>query len=433
MPPIPPLANSTLSLDVSSLAGFLGADAALSAMMLPHLHAERKWWGWYNCPGSYYLAKRYWQLARLRAWSPLHKPSSIPHDLAIELGGDVVGPRYTAAHSGATLARTSPLATMLVEACSAGDAIEAGGRYADRMDVAIIPLQREPAETVRLRVPRPLRRWLALLPIGATLSTGIACAYYRDRFVAAVIFLSAFCHGLACVVMGGAQFTYEHRIPLESPRLASGWLDAGKTFVVLYGSEAAVAPVTRGRFTLKFEHERARCALALCAILLGLQFLLQLLLVPQGVLFGQILFIASIVVSWAYHRLILAEGEEAVQRSILMGDILGGPAPRRYRFGTRTTAAVFAVLALREAIGGDIEARLRALLPTGTTVWDVWHATVGQKIKARQPLRFGECDEEWQGKRGLVDNDERDLFETLLRDAETAYVVYEEHRPCPAP
>ncbi|KAI0653199.1 hypothetical protein C8Q70DRAFT_646423 [Cubamyces menziesii] len=427
MPPLYPLRNSTFSLDISSLAGFLGADAALAVMMLPHLHAQRRWWGWYNCPGSYHLAKRYGQMARFRFWSPSYRSAAVPHEVAVELEG-VTGPAYTSAQSGAVLPRTGPLATMLVDACAEVETVEVDGRYSAAMDVTIVRLQREPQALDYPRVPHTHSKWLSAIPMLATLSTSVVCGFYRDWFIAFVVLFSALCHGLACLVMGNATFTYQHHIPHQTACFASGWLEAPKTFVVLRGTETAVAPITRGRFSLRFEHSKERYYITLCSVLLGLQFLSQLLFVPQGKLFGQTMFIASLVASWASHRLILARGKESIQRRILMADVLGGPQLERYRFGTRTAAAVFTVFALREAIGVDVEARLKALLPTDTPVWQLWHATVAHKIAQGQPLCFEKEEQwEWQEMHGLSTKDESALFTEILGDAETAYDAYREH------
>ena len=49
--------------------------------------------------------------------------------------------------------------------------------------------------------------------------------------------------------------------------------------------------------------------LLICAFLLLSQFIVQLLLVPQGTLFGQIMFLASFTVSWGYNVYRIQEPE----------------------------------------------------------------------------------------------------------------------------
>ncbi|KAI0670692.1 hypothetical protein C8Q78DRAFT_1070224 [Trametes maxima] len=412
MPPLIPLQKTSFSFDVSSLAGFLGAEAALSVMMLPHIHTRRKWWGWYNCPGSYHLSKRYGELARFEFWRPFWRPSSVPVNITLEPTTSQ-GPKYTSARSGVVLLHTGPLAPLLVEGCCAVEAVEMRGRESEAVDVVIANLRREPQPCERPRVPDTCSTWLAVFPILATLSAGIASVYFHDIYCAAMILLGPVCHGLACLVMGNAKFTYQHRIPQESPPLGDGWLECQRSFVVLFGTEAAVAPVTHGRFYLTLDQPQEYYRITLCSFLLAVQFLLQLLLVPQGSRFGQ-------------H--ILACAKDNVLRRILMSDILGEPALLKYRFGTRTAAVVFLVLALRPAIGPAVEARLRALLPSNTPVWQLWHEVVAHKIKSGEALRFEECSREWQESRGLQ-YQEGVLFRTLIEDAEHAYAAYLKHSP----
>ncbi|EIW56623.1 uncharacterized protein TRAVEDRAFT_95883, partial [Trametes versicolor FP-101664 SS1] len=59
-------------LDISGVAGFFGADVAISAMATVHVYAGRRWLGWYNQPGSYEVARRYGQLARSYFWDALY-------------------------------------------------------------------------------------------------------------------------------------------------------------------------------------------------------------------------------------------------------------------------------------------------------------------------------------------------------------------------
>ncbi|KAI0646756.1 hypothetical protein C8Q79DRAFT_999883 [Trametes meyenii] len=339
MPPLIPLQKSS-SFDVSSLAGFLGGEAALSVMMLPYLYTRRKWWGWYNCPTS------------------------------------LNGPKYTSARLGFVLPHTGPLASLLVEGCCAVEAVEMGGRASEAVDVAIANLRREPEPFECPRVPDAHSTRLALLPI----------AYFRDICCAAMIFLGPVYHGL---------FTYQHCILPDSSPLSDGWLECQRDFVILYGTEAAVAP--------KY------CPVTLCSLLLAFQFLLQLLLVPQGSRFGQTMFLSSLV-----H--ILACAKDNIPRRILMSDTLGKPALQKYRFGTSTAAVAFLVLALRLAIGLAVEARLHARLPSDTPVWQFWHEVVARKIQSGEPL----YSEEYS----LRSIEDSLLSRAFMEDAQDAYMAY---------
>ncbi|KIJ36777.1 hypothetical protein M422DRAFT_179050, partial [Sphaerobolus stellatus SS14] len=72
MPLKTPLQHSSFSLDVSGIAGFFGGEEAFAAMTSVHLFRGRRWLGWYNSPGSFYVSKKYGILARSRVWDGLY-------------------------------------------------------------------------------------------------------------------------------------------------------------------------------------------------------------------------------------------------------------------------------------------------------------------------------------------------------------------------
>ncbi|RPD65797.1 hypothetical protein L226DRAFT_454265 [Lentinus tigrinus ALCF2SS1-7] len=428
MAPILPLHNRTFSLDISSLAGFLGAEAVLAVMMLPHLHSQRKWWGWYNCPGSYQIAKRYGELARFRFWSALYGSAHFPPELALELSSSS-GSKYTAARSSIAIPASTPLVAMLLEECKGLETIVVDGRQTAPVDVTIADLRRKPSSLECPRVPSTYSRWIAVCPIAATLSASIACAIYRDAVCAAMILVGALCHGLACLVMGNARLVYRHDVVSEhAPTLAHGWLEShnSRSIVILRGSDRAVTPVLRGRLSLQFESSQQHCLVTCCSILLGVQFLLQLLFVPQGTRFGQIMFVGSLFASWLYHQHILAHSKADVLQRIMVEDILGSPALRKLRFGSRTTAAVFVLLVLRPEIR-NMRACLVSMLPSDTLVWQLWQDAVMSCLEVEKPLCFEDYGTEWRRMRGLSSKDDNALLDTLFGDANTAYIAFTEH------
>ena len=428
MAPLLPLRSTTFSLDVSSLAGFLGAEAALAVMMLPHLHAQRKWWGWYNCPGSYQIAKRYGELAHFRFLGALRGSTSSLPELALDLPSSA-GSTYTAARSSIASSPVSPLAAMLFEECRGLETIVINGRQTTPVDVTIADLRREPTSLERLSVPSTYSRWIAVCPIATTLSAAIACAVYHDAVCAAMILVGALCHGLACLVMGNARFVYRHDVVSEhTPNHAHGWLESrdSRSIVILRGSDRAVTPVLRGRFSLQFESSQRHCLVTFCSILLGVQFLLQLLFVPQGTRFGQIMFVGSLSASWLYHQHVLANSKADVLQRIVMEEVLRGPVLRKLRFGTRTTAAVFVLLVLRPEIR-NMRACLASLLPSDTLVWQLWQDAVLRRLGSEKPLCFADCDKEWRSGRGLSSVDDNSLLDTLFGDASTAYIAFTEY------
>jgi hypothetical protein len=182
--------------------------------------------------------------------------------------------------------------------------------------------------------------------------------------------------------------------------------------VILKGREAAVRSVTTGKFTLFLSRKN----IARCSLLLTAQFLVQLLLVPQGYLFGQVMFLISLAVSWMYSNSFLSSFDsETRRRDMLIEEVLGKlPEMKKYSFGTRTSMAVFVVLVL----GSQQQRLLNDLLPSDTPVWKRWHETVLREIGKGGPFQFEASDsvgEEWDSK----------LLEVLYKDAQTAYTAYE--------
>src|ERR1700690_343857 len=101
-----PLASSKFRLDNSGVAGFFGGDEAIYAMATVHVYEGMKWMGWYNSPGSYIVAKRYWQLAHSRVQGGnLPGVHQIDPAALFELDGSI-GPEYTALNSGSHIIDT---------------------------------------------------------------------------------------------------------------------------------------------------------------------------------------------------------------------------------------------------------------------------------------------------------------------------------------
>ncbi|KAG2343630.1 hypothetical protein BDR05DRAFT_286273 [Suillus weaverae] len=77
-----------------------------------------------------------------------------------------------------------------------------------------------------------------------------------------------------------------------------------------------------------------------------MQSLLQLLLIPQGTLFGQIMFLSSFIISWVYNLYLSSLDKEKIQQQLLFKTPKVG-LMSGFELSTRPTAAVFATLVLR--------------------------------------------------------------------------------------
>lgn len=433
MIPTIPLKDSQFNLDISGVAGFFGGDVAVSAMATVHIYQGRRWLGWYNSPGSYEIAKRYGQLGRSRFWDGLYPGINVDPAVLFELDG-MRGPTYRGVHSGTIISKTGHLAHLLFQECKdipQSKALEVPhhlNRRTRPIAVTVVDLHHTPLSEDHPRLFRNATSPLASLPILASVATSVACAVYRDWFCFSMIVLGMVSSGLSCFVVGTGRFTFTHPRHAEGAPPGDGVLIAEEEIVVLRGAEGAVTPITRGQFSLKFTSEPEYHNIGACSMLLTAQFLAQLLLVPQGEIFGQIMFLCSLAVSWMYNSYLSSLDRESFQRRILMEQILRNPGMRKYTFGTRTSMAVFVLLSLAPAEPEALRKILNDLLPNETPVWKIWKTEIIEKVcnptytekipRDPRPPLF-QCDVE----HSLKPNDAQ-LLKTLYGDAETAFKQY---------
>jgi hypothetical protein len=248
----------------------------------------------------------------------------------------------------------------------------------------------------------------------------------------------------------------------------------GTHVVVILGKEKNVSAITRGKFQLDYKpwvrmrstrkegrkrrvvgdgiHRRfgkkdaesgpwgedgevnnEYAAIGLCSLLLVLQFVAQLLLVPQGTLFGQVMFLTSFAVSWMYIVFLSSMDKEYLHDALYIQVLgLSDDHMKTYKLGTRSTAAVFACLALQpDYDSGKWEERgfrpleiLRQFIPNDSKVWAVWRDQVITQMKSNTPalqsLDFEACDD----RVATFSDGESRLLSHLLSDARTAYQQY---------
>ncbi|KAI9000651.1 hypothetical protein BD414DRAFT_472331 [Trametes punicea] len=412
-----PLQGWNFTLDSSGVAGFFGGDGAVQGMATVHLFEGRRWLGWYNTPGSYEIAKRYGQLANSRFWDGLFPGPNCDPAQIFGLDGQP-GPPFLAAHSGSHFQRSGHLAHLIARKAR-GKPVEtrAPSRRRDTFDYTVTTVDLRHAPPLELH---PARRkshlpLLALVPISASVAACVLCGLVADWWCCASIAFGILASGVACLVIGSGQLTFRHPAPAKGAPPGDGMLldDAG--VLVVRGSEGAVNSLTLGRFCLRFAGEPRYASIGACSVLLTLQFLLQLLFIPQGKLFGQILFVASLAISWLYNAYLSSLEQEEIQTEVLL-DVLGlrESDVRKFAFGTRTSMAVFACLALRSSGPRKL---LDALLPNDTPVWQRWKEILVRKLVAGQKLKFVEAN--W--KLSHFTPDDQTLLRNLLLDAEDAY------------
>ena len=430
MPPLcPPLSDTKFTLNAWGLAGVFGGEEAISAIALTPLYPERRWLGWYNAPGSLEVARH---LSRLAYFQYLQRisPSSTksPADL---FGLDSrVGPRYTAALSGVELP-TGHLGYLTLQRCKEiQETIEVPGRITGPVHVALINLGDVDLDHNVPRLSR-LNAILAFIPIIVSVVSCVVCALVQDWYSFSTILIGISASGFAALTISASVKLHlkSVRIPTTGYRSPPGdgilvpviWEDI---VVVIKGAEPTVNLITKGKFGLvPGGHRGFQCGIVVSAILLILETLAQLFLIPQGILFGQIMFVLSLCVSWAYNFHVSLLNAENLQANVLFQK-LGNPRIHKYHIGTRTMMTVFVALLVFDGIPNPsaiaVQQTLRSFLPNDTLVWEKWRTKVARQVcdTSLSCLEPDEGDDE-----GLTDS-EKELLTVLLHDASRAYNGY---------
>ncbi|PIL28708.1 hypothetical protein GSI_08752 [Ganoderma sinense ZZ0214-1] len=487
-----PLACAKFTLDSSGVAGFFGGDTAVHGMATVNLFRWRKWGGWYNTPGSYDIAKQYGQLANWRVFKGLF-PGGV-HDPSKLFGLDgKVGPKFLSPRSGVRIDQTGHFAALIMRIAwsTRYTPVKSGGpeRITSPVTVTVIDLPEVPEKTVYPTLSYHVSAVLAAVPIGASIGACVGCAFVADWWSFWSILLGMVANGCACFVLGSGRLAFKHPKAAHGAPRSDGIFITNAGVVVIRGEASAVNCFTRGRFYLEYKQppiaamngsiadereirspsersgvdteakgqgkgghkrgERTKCdrdtegtsdgthpngfIIGLCSTLLTVQFLVQLLLIPQGALFGQVMFISTLAVSWLYNTYLSSIDREDAQTDLLR-KILGidERSVRKFEFGTRTAMATFACLALQ----GDPDDPLPdsssmvwdALLPSNTEVWTRWRTVVNAKLRVGQPWTVQPHD--YKGRAGPkgegeeLDEGNQNLLRALLNDAQVAHSRY---------
>jgi hypothetical protein len=415
-------------------------------MGLTYFYEGRRWLGWFNSPGSYVIAKHLGGLENSRFWSGLFPgPNESP---AIVFGLDgKKGPQYVAAMSGTTMS-TGHLAYLTMQRSRELEPEGIEGRQTVSFGVAYLAMKHTNCGSPIERIP-VTASLMAFLPTTVSIVTCIMCALVYDWLSFSLILIGIVSTGYASLVIGQRKLVIKSVKPAPGAPPDHGLLMGDGEVVVIKGEERDVNVITRGRFDLESYTDQwgdeEKCTarkrraitapnyhgLGACSLLLLSQFFLQILLIPQGSLFGQIMFLVSLAVSWGYNTYLLSLEKEKFQARILF-EALGSPKMLRFRTGTRTTMAVFVCLLIFHGVKRCSDERDRMLrlkclvycIPNDTVVWKRWKDKVVQQLLSIDDLSDSlphlAQDEEDQT---LAESD-RNLLGTLLKDADAAFRGY---------
>ncbi|KAG2155146.1 uncharacterized protein EDB93DRAFT_1320031 [Suillus bovinus] len=408
--------KGSFTLDTSGVMGFFGGEEALSAMATVHLYRGRHWLGWYNSPGSYTVAKKFGQLAKSRIWDGIFPGSSVTPEEMFGLDGKE-GPRFIGVFSGTDMTVTGHLAYLTAQKAKETEYQNVlRGRITTPGSVSIIDVDNvELKQGDNVPTVKVFHALYAAIPITSSLAACLTCAFIRDWFAFGMILLGMVSSGLSCYVIGSGKLHFKLVKPSSYAPRGDGFLLTHSDIVILKGAEKEVTSITKGQLALDMgnNHDEEFNAIGICSLLLLSQFLTQLLLVPQATLFGQIMFLSSLAVSWAYNSFLSSLENEKIQTDILWNS-LNSPLITKSVLPNRTSQAAYAYFKPTKI--------LEYMIPNDTRVWEVWRAHVAKQVLSKGRIRdFGLCQELITD----LEDEEQQLLTQLLADAEYGYGCYQ--------
>ncbi|CAA7264690.1 unnamed protein product [Cyclocybe aegerita] len=387
-----------------------------------HLVRGRRWLGWYNSPGSYYVAKKYGVLAKSRVWDGLYPGVNVDPTTMLELDGKV-GPRYVAAHSGTRMEKTGHLAYLLTSHYSDLEVDEVipdpSAKSEAHITIASLEEFKEfegypklPADHLSPFDP------VAIVPIAFSVGASVMCAIFGDWYCFAMIMLGVICNGVSCFVIGSGVLKIKQPNPSPHSPPGDGVLfnAPGSRVVLLKGSEKIVSSITRGRFYLEYESQSQYHDIGYSSVALTMQFLLQLFIVPQGQLFGQIMFLSSLGISWIFNAYLASVDREDLQKRILMRVLLQKPTFRTVALPKWTSLVVFAAVYLQAKPEGT-RGLLEQLIPNDTAVWRTVKSAVVEAIERNEDPSAIVAERNLD----YLDKRERGLLEDMMKQASIGY------------
>ena len=427
MPSLPLDKPSRFSLDTAGVATLLGGDDAFSAMIAVHIYGNRRLLGLYNSPGAFHIAKRLYSFLKSASFQNVSnskvssKPLSVDATTLLELE-DYKGPKYRAAHSGTVIPETGYLAALFMKECTSWDSEGkvVQGRRTQPVGITIADLGKGPASEMRPARSSASTLILASIPITVSVATCTLCAVCGDWNASLAIFVGIIANGLSSRYLGMADFVFAHPEPAKGSPAGDGILSSDKDIVLLKGTEGAVNSITRGKFSLRFANKNHFDRIRLCSVQFLIQGIIQLFLIPQASLFGQVMFLASLGVSALYNAWLSSLDKEKIHRKLLFDRVLENPKMTKYTLGTRTSAVVFMLLVLQSP---DPTALLNELLPNDTKVWKQWKTTILEWLRRPNDQSFQLAGKDLSG----FTQQEKDLLGVLFEDARSAYNGYRDY------
>ncbi|KAF8960937.1 hypothetical protein BDZ97DRAFT_1277273 [Flammula alnicola] len=428
-----PLANSSFKLDASGIAGFLGGEESFAAMSSVQLLRWRQGLGWYNFPGSVVVARKYGTIPRSPFWNGVFPGENVDPATLLGLDGKT-GPKYMAVQSGTLLKTTGHLAHLIASHCKDVEippdhlvGIEPSSS-APRVSVTIVEFRdftendfkkMDEESYPNCKIPVAYfqqSNWrLATIVIILNIVAAFAARFFlSDWFTFSAIVVGMLCNGASCVVLGSGSLRIDRRQTLPDSPPADGLFSGSESegIILLKGSEAIISTITRGKFHLNYPDEPKYHTIGAISLALTTQFLAQLFLLPQAPLIGQILFLSTFIISWAYNAYLASMDREQLQFELL-NKVVMEPKFSKYAFPKWTSAVAASAFYLKP---NDPRRVLDELIPNNTPVWNEWKDRVVGAINEKQ-----DPQEDDIASNVLLDEKEKGLLKGLLVQASIAY------------
>ncbi|THU84428.1 hypothetical protein K435DRAFT_687528, partial [Dendrothele bispora CBS 962.96] len=428
-------------LNSSGLAGFFGGDEAIAAMNTTQCYKVRRYMGFYNSPGGFRMAKHYGRLAKSRIWRGFYPDVYLePHEVfSLDGGPGKMCPDFLGARTGVVMDRTGHLGYLFFkkmrhEADKNLTCVKKT-RKTKPVKVTIVKLGDIELKNDVLR-PAPIRYDVLLVnafTILASLAASIVSGLSKDWYAFYLILLGIIAHGAACFILGSGRI--EVKLvppPSESPR-GDGLMTMEGDIMIVLGEEREVFQITRGSISVEFPDWvkwHGYFVIGACCLLLMLQLLVQLFLIPQATLFGQILFLCSFGVSFLCNTYLSAFDKEDLQRKTLQNKVwnVGKDSVKGYEFQNWTTMAVAMLYVLQPTRDGVSEQLFNRLLPNRTPEWKVFKKDVLKAYDENLEPAVKEPSEKPSDDQEVV---VKNMY-TDWQDAVDFYNRYKRNDPCPS-
>ncbi|KDR74930.1 hypothetical protein GALMADRAFT_157445 [Galerina marginata CBS 339.88] len=179
--------------------------------------------------------------------------------------------------------------------------------------------------------------------------------------------------------------------------------------------------------TRTYEHHIGACMFfsvfpTYSSVALTMQFLLQLFLVPQGELFGQIMFLSSLGVSWLFNAYLASVNTEVLQTRILINVLLNKPVIQTLQFSKWTALMAFATVYLdtqepKMFLDGVIH---------DTRVWRIVKETIVEAIEQEEDPK--KVLEDKPKKKNGLNEKEIGLLHDMIEQASIGYLAAKEFK-----